>query len=167
MTHFADELRAQAERAVEAMKMAAREARFEHAAAELVRHMLTTTAKSARKPRAEAIEAVVAEWMYAWHLDRNALPEVAAEMETLTGAFWDYCNDPSDANDQAIRDAWRALKKVHDTPERSLEDQMAWRSMCAHGWWGLVSPAPDGYRDHDAGRPRDPFWTLGCPPECR
>lgn len=166
MPHLADELKAGAESAKQRMIAAAEEARREHAASELVRHMLTTTGKSADRPRKEAIEAVVAEWMGAWHLDRHALPEVAAEMEALTGAFWDYCNDPCDANDQAIRSAWTALKKVHDTSERTLEDQMAWRSVCAHGWWGHVSPAPDGYRDHDTQRPRQPFWAKGCPPEC-
>ena len=84
----------------------------------------------------------------------------------LTGAFYDYCTDPSDETDAAVRAAWARLKEVHDTPERTLEDQMAWRSMCAHRWWLDVSPAPEGYRDHDANRPLAPFWTKSCPPEC-
>ena len=166
MAHLLDEMTQRSEGSIEAMKQAARKARLDHAASELVRHMLTTTRKSADRPRAEAIEAVVSEWLEAWYLDRNAWPEIAADMEALTGAFHDYCNDPSDANDAAIRSAWQRLKQVHDNTERTLEDQMAWRSVCAHGWWGDIEPAPPGYRDHDEERPREPFWDKGCPPQC-
>lgn len=166
MTHMLDDFGQTAHRSIEAMKQAAEQARLDHAAAELVRHMLLTTQRFADRGRDGAIEAVVADWLGAWHLERDEWPEIAAEMEALTGAFYDYCIDPSDASDQAVRDAWQKLKTVHDTPERTLEDQMAWRSVCAHGWWGEVNPAPPGYRDHDAYRPTAPFWSKGCLPEC-
>ncbi|MCB1339558.1 MAG: hypothetical protein KDK24_00500 [Pseudooceanicola sp.] len=166
MTHMLAELTDRAEASIAAMKAAAERARLDHAAAELTRHMLLTTARFAERGRDGAIDAVVADWLGAWHLRRDEWPEIAAEMETLTGAFYDYITEPGDATDRAVRTAWDALKAAHDTPARTLEDQMAWRSMCAHGWWGEVNPAPDGYRDHDATRPREPFWTKGCPPEC-
>lgn len=166
MTHMLAELTHEAERSIDAMKVAAQQARRDHAAAELTRHMLLTTAKFMERGREQAVEAVVSDWMGAWKLSRDEWPEIAAEMETLTGAFFDYCVSPSDDADQAVRAAWQSLKVAHDTPEQTLEDQMAWRSVCAHGWWGDVSPAPDGYRDHDADRPKDPFWAKACPPEC-
>ncbi|AKI01858.1 hypothetical protein IMCC20628_03165 [Hoeflea sp. IMCC20628] len=166
MTHMLDDFGQRANRSIEAMKAAAEQARLDHAAAELVRHMLLTTRRFASRGRENAIEAVVADWLGAWHLERDEWPEIAAEMEALTGAFYDYCIDPSDVSDQAVREAWQKLKSVHDTPERTLEDQMAWRSVCAHGWWGEINPAPEGYRDHDANRPTAPFWSKGCLPEC-
>lgn len=167
MTHMLEELSETAERAIEKMKAAARQARLDHAAAELTRHMLLTTRKFLDRSRESAIEEVVAEWMGAWHLQQDDWPEIAAEMKVLTGAFYDYCAAPSDKTDDVVRDAWARLKAVHDSPERTLEDQMAWRSVCAHGWWSDVSPAPGGYRDHDAARTTEPFWAKGCPPECR
>lgn len=166
MTHMLDDFSQNANRAIDEMKATARTARREHAAAELVRHMLLTTSKFAPLGKDKAVEAVVADWLGAWHLQRGDWPEIAAEMEALTGAFYDYCMEPSDATDQAVRAAWLKLKAVHDTEERTLEDQMAWRSVCAHGWWGDVSPAPKGYRDHDLGRATSPFWDKACPPEC-
>ena len=166
MMHMLDDLTASAEASIAAMKDAAARARRAHAAAELVRHMLLTTAKFADRDRDAAIRAVVADWLGAWHLRREDWPEIAAEMDAMTGAFYDYCAEASDANDAAVRAAWSRLKAAHDGPDRTLEDQMAWRSVCAHGWWQQVSPPPDGTRDHDADRPRIPFWAQGCPPEC-
>lgn len=166
MTHMLADLTRSAERSITAMKHAAEQARRDHAAAELTRHMLLTTAKFMDRGRDGAIRAVVADWMGAWQLSREDWPGIATEMERLSGAFYDYCLSPSDETDQALRKAWQALKAAHDTPERTLEDQMAWRSVCAHGWWGEVSPAPDGYRDHDTDHPKAPFWARGCPPEC-
>ncbi len=166
MTHMLDDFTRKAQHSIEAMKAAAEQARRDHAAAELTRHMLLTTRKFAGRGKQDAVEEVVSDWMGAWHLKRDDWPEIAAEMEALTGAFFDYCTDPSDATDRAVREAWQKLKSVHDTPERTLEDQMAWRSVCAHGWWGDVNPAPDGYRDHDTARATAPFWTKGCPPHC-
>lgn len=166
MTHMLAELTRNADRSIDAMKAAAEQARRDHAAAELTRHMLLTAEKFRDRGRDKAVEAVVSDWMGAWQLSRDDWPEIAAEMETLTGAFFDYCVSPSDVADQAVREAWQNLKMAHDTPEQTLEDQMAWRSVCAHGWWGDVSPAPDGYRDEDPDRALQPFWAKGCPPEC-
>ena len=53
-------LELEAERAILAMQTAALAARQLHARAELMRHMLTTARKVAGKPKAEAIETVVA-----------------------------------------------------------------------------------------------------------
>lgn len=166
MTQMLEDFSAAADRSINAMKSAALTARRDHAAAELTRHMLLTTRRFHNRGRDGAIDAVVADWLGAWHLKRDEWPAIAAEMEALTGAFFDYIADPSDNADQAVRAAWQRLKDAHDTPERTLEDQMAWRSVCAHGWWGDVSPAPDGYRDHDTARPHAPFWDRACPPEC-
>lgn len=166
MTHMLEEFSQKADRSIDVMKDVAMRARRDHAAAELTRHMLLTTRKFAYLGREKAVNAVVADWLGAWHLQRDDWPQIAAEMEALTGAFFDYCTAPSDATDQTVRDAWRRLKQAHDTDARALEDQMAWRSVCAHGWWGEVSPPPAGYRDHDTERATAPFWTKGCPPEC-
>ncbi len=166
MTHMLQDFGQSTDHAIYAMKEAAKTARRAHAAAELTRHMLLTTRRFAHLGKKGAVEAVVADWLGAWHLKRDDWPDIAAEMEGLTAAFYDYCEMPSDATDEAVRRAWARLKQAHDTPERTLEDQMAWRSVCAHGWWGEVSPAPPGYRDHDADRPKAPFWTKACPPEC-
>lgn len=166
MSHMLADLNARADQSIEAMKSAAEQARHDHAAAELARHMLLTTQRFSDLGRAGAIEAVVADWLGAWHLSRDEWPEIASEMEALTGAFYDYCMDPTDETDAMVRKAWSGLKTAHDTPARTLEDQMAWRSVCAHGWWGEVSPAPEGYRDHDTERPKQPFWAKSCPPEC-
>src|SRR5207302_6026800 len=118
------------------------------------------------QPKAAAIDAVVTEWMRAWHLDRASWPHAAAELEAITAAFYDFAKAPSPETDRRIRDTHAALKRVIDTPDMTLEDHMAWRSHCAHGWWGHVRPAPETLRRAEAPGPDAPFWTLGCPPEC-
>src|SRR5690606_18352016 len=120
----------------------ARTARFAHARAELIRHMRTTAAKNKAKPRAEAVELVVEEWMEAWYLPRHEWPQLAREMELFTESFYDYVNDPSDANDAKVREATAALDVALAAEGTSISDQMAWRSMCAHGWWHIVEPVP-------------------------
>lgn len=166
MKHMLEDFNDEAQRAIAAMQDAALLARRKHAAAELTRHMLLTTQKFTHLGKEKAVEAVVSDWLGAWNLGRDEWPQIAEEMEALTGAFYDYCVEPSDATDRAVRSAWQKLKQVHDTAERTLEDQMAWRSVCAHGWWGDVSPPPPGYRDHDAARAILPFWAKSCPDEC-
>src|SRR5258705_13396679 len=109
MPHFVDELRAEAEAAIGAMREAALRARQIHARAELMRHMLLTAHKVKGKPKAEAVEAVVTEWMKAWHLTRSDWPQLAREMEAFAAAFYDYANDPSDGSDAALRDMCLAL----------------------------------------------------------
>jgi hypothetical protein len=173
MTHFVEELQQQAAEAMETMREAARAARHIHARAELMRHMRTTAAKSKGRPKAEAVEAVLAEWLEAWYVPRNDWPHIAAEMEKFTATFYDYVNDPSDANDARMREATEALDKALAAEGTTISDQMAFRSMCAHGWWELVAPTPADLPGR-AERPtippvaRDrPFWEAGCADQCR
>ena len=168
MPHFVDELRADAQAAIAAMRDAALQARRIHARAELMRHMLLTAHKVKGKPKADAVEAVVTEWMKAWHLTRSDWPQLAREMEAFTAAFYDYANDPSDAIDAALRDACAGLDAAFAKEQTSISDEMAWRSQCAHGWWDMVSPTPrdlPGRVDRDkvpAFKPGTPFSHVGC-----
>ena len=173
MPHFADQLKAEAEAAIAAMRATARRARHVHARAELMRHMLLTANKVKQQPRSRAIEAVVTEWMNAWHLSRADWPELAREMDAFTGAFYDYANAPTDASDAALRAACTALDDALAKQGTSISDQMAWRSQCAHGWWEMVSPAPrdlPGRRDRSevpGFKPGAPFWDVGCADICK
>ncbi len=165
MTHLVEEFAATAARAIDAMRAASLEARALHARAELMRHMRLTAAKSKDRPRDEAVRLVVDEWLMAWALDRATWLHVR-EMEALTVAFHDYVRAPSDATDAATRKAVLACEAAFRAAGRPLEDQMAWRSMCAHGWWSHVRPAPRGQGRPDRADPERPFWELGCRPEC-
>lgn len=173
MAHILDDLRSEADAAIAAMKEAARHARFVHARAELMRHMLTTARKVLDRPRREAVETVVREWMAAWHLDRSAWPHVAREMEQLTVAFLDYAEEASDDRDAALRKAVADLDVALGREGTSISDQMAWRSQCAHGWWDWVVPVPGdlvgGKERPMVPRPEQgqPFWNAGCAPNCR
>lgn len=173
MTHFVAELAQDANAAVARMQEAALAARHAHARAELMRHMLTTARKVKDKPKPEAIETVVREWMDAWYLDRAEWPHIAREMEAFTAAFHDYANDASDANDASLRAACAALDAVLAREGTTISDQMAWRSQCAHGWWGAVAPMPadlPGRKDRPTvpTLPGDaPFWEAGCASFCR
>ena len=173
MPHFVDALRAEAEAAIAAMRDAALRARQIHARAELMRHMLLTAHKVKSKPKADAVEAVVTEWMTAWHLSRSDWPQLARPMETFTAAFYDYAVDPSDESDAALRHACSGLDAALAGEKTSIFDQMAWRSQCAHGWWDMVSPTP---RDLPGRIDRDtvpefksgaPFWDVGCADMCK
>ena len=173
MPHFVEDLRLEAESAIGRMQAATREARRLHARAELMRHMLTTARKVKDKPRAEAVETVVREWMDAWNLDRDAWPHVAREMQSFTEAFQDYATEASDANDQRVRTCADALDAALGRSGTSIAEQMAFRSQCAHGWWEWVEPVPADLpgrkpRPHVPGpRAEQPFWTLGCADFCR
>jgi hypothetical protein len=173
MPHFVDQLRAEAEAAIAAMREAALRARQIHARAELMRHMLLTAHKVKRKPKPEAVDAVVTEWMKAWHLSRSDWPQLARPMEAFTAAFYDYANDPSDIADAALRDACSGLDAALANEATSISDEMAWRSQCAHGWWDMVSPTPrdlPGRVDREvvpAFTPGAPFWDIGCADTCR
>ena len=167
--HFVEDLQGQAARAIEAMREAALAARAVHARAELMRHMRTTARKVTDRPRGEAVDLVVGEWMTAWALTPAAYPEVAAEMRAFTDAFCAYADRPEDATDARVRAAAQALEAALARSGTSLADQMAWRSECAHGWWELVVPRPPDLPPRPipsdpAGRP---FWTLGCADHCR
>ncbi|WP_293858418.1 hypothetical protein [uncultured Alsobacter sp.] len=173
MAHVVDELREEAEAAIAAMREAALRARTLHARAELMRHMLTTARKVMDKPRGEAVESVVREWMAAWHLDRAAWPHVARDMERLTQAFLDYAATPAQSADAALRSAIAGLDEALGREGTSIADQMAYRSQCAHGWWELVAPTPadlPGRKDRPmmpAPEPGRPFWDAGCADFCR
>jgi hypothetical protein len=173
MSHLVEDLQQQAADAIVAMQQAARAARHVHARAELMRHMRTTAAKSKDKPKAVAVEAVLAEWLEAWHLSRNDWPHIADEMEKFTAAFYDYVSEPNEANDSRVREATDALDRALAEQGTTISDQMAFRSMCAHGWWEMVVPTPadlPGRKD----RPTVPrhmtgqaFWAAECADQCR
>lgn len=173
MPHFVDELQQEAALAVAAMQKAALAARHIHARAELMRHMLTTARKVANKPKAEAVETVVREWMDAWNLGRSEWPHIAREMEAFTEAFHDYANAPTEAHDAALRRSCEALDAALAREGTSISEQMAFRSQCAHRWWELVVPVP---ADLPGAKPRPsvpplaegtPFWEAGCADFCR
>jgi hypothetical protein len=172
MPHFVDELQDKAAKAITAMKEAALAARHTHARAELMRHMRTTAAKSKDKPKDEAVEAVVSEWMEAWHLPRNEWPQIAREMERFTEAFYDYARDPDDEADARVREACDALDAALAREGTTISDQMAFRSMCAHGWWEAVAPTPADLPGRTqrptvpALKPGEPFWEARCAEQC-
>lgn len=173
MPHFVEALQQEAAEAIAQMQEAALRARHAHARAELMRHMLTTARKVKDKPKAEAVETVVREWMDAWNLARTDWPHIAREMEAFTEAFHDYANDPSDAHDERLREACVALDIVLEKEGTSISDQMAFRSQCAHGWWEQVKPVPADLPGRKP-RPSVPgpesgkaFWEAGCADFCR
>ncbi|MGL4441814.1 MAG: hypothetical protein ACRCUE_21405 [Bosea sp. (in: a-proteobacteria)] len=172
MARFIDDLQAEAAAAIALMKQAALAARHAHARAELMRHMLTTARKMMHKPKAEAVEAVVREWLGAWNLDRNAWPHIAAEIENLTAAFHDYAHEPTPAHDAALRVCTMALDQALAAEATTISDQMAWRSQCAHGWWEMVCPTPAdlvGAKDRPSMptlRKGVPFWDISCADFC-
>lgn len=173
MSHFVEALQQEAAEAIAQMQEAALRARHAHARAELMRHMLTTARKVKDKPKVEAIETVVREWMAAWNLERSDWPYIAREMESFTEAFHDYANNPSDAHDICLQEACAALDAVLEQEGTSISDQMAFRSQCAHGWWEQVKPVPADLPGHKP-RPSVPalesgkaFWEAGCAEFCR
>jgi hypothetical protein len=173
MPHFVDSLQQEANEAIARMREAAIEARLIHAHAELMRHMLTTARKVKDRPKSDAVETVVGEWMAAWNLARSDWPHVAHEMQAFTEAFHDYANDPSDANDARVAAGAQGLDAALAREGTSIAEQMAFRSQCAHGWWELVTPVPadlPGRKDRPSvPRPeaRRPFWDAGCAEFCR
>lgn len=172
MPHFVDQLQNEATQAITAMRDAALAARHIHARAELMRHMRTTAKKFMHKPKAEAVESVVAEWMEAWHLPRSEWPHIAVEMERFTQAFHDYAHEASDASDAKVRAGCEALDAALAREGTSISEQMAFRSMCAHGWWDMVLPTPADLPGR-AERPGIPkwqpgqaFWEARCAAQC-
>lgn len=173
MPHFVEALQQEAAEAIAQMQEAALRARHAHARAELMRHMLTTARKVKDRPKAEAVETVVREWMGAWSLQRSDWPHIAREMAAFTEAFHDYANDPSDEHDTRLREACAALDTVLEQEGTSISDQMAFRSECAHGWWEQVRPVPADLAGRKP-RPSVPalesgkaFWEAGCAEFCR
>lgn len=173
MPFFHQELANEAEAAIAAMKARAVAARALHARAELLRHMVTTARKFAGRTADEAVEGAVREWMEAWGLDRDEWPRLATEMKGLTQATRLFVATPSDTSDAAVRDAFAGLEAAFVAAGTTLADEMAWRSQCAHSWWGVVNPEPAGLKGAkprplipplDTGRP---FWENGCADFCR
>lgn len=173
MPTFIEALTREAEAAVARMKAEAIAARALHARAELLRHMVTTARKFADRPKAEAVDLVVREWMDAWGLDRADWPHLARDMEAFTGAIRAFAAESTPANDAAVHETFAALEAAFVALGTTLADEMAWRSQCAHGWWGAVSPEPAGLKGakpRPAVPPLDPakpFWQSGCAEFCR
>jgi hypothetical protein len=165
MTGYLDRVQREAEQAIAAMREAALAARQAHAHAELLRHLLTTTRKQRHLGKDDAVDGIVHEWLAAWHLEPGAWPEVAREMAALTAAFYDYVQAPSAETDNSIAEAYSGLRQCIAADGVTLEDHMAWRSRCAHGWWGDVRPAPPKLR-RDPAMPQTPFWSKSCPADC-
>jgi hypothetical protein len=172
MAHLVEDMQQAAREAVTQMREAALRARSLHARAELMRHMRTTAAKVADRPRDEAVAFVTGEWMNAWQLSPAAYPEVAQEMKAFTAAFCAYAGQPDDAADAQVRAALDALDQALAGKGLDIADQMAWRSECAHGWWEAVRPTPAGLpgRKERPGIPRaagdQPFWAAGAAGHC-
>lgn len=162
------DMAAEAEAAVAAMREAARRARDLHARAELMRHMEATARKALAggRPRDEAAAFVAREWMAAWglgdgaELDAAARCFVAAHLDAAAGA---------PGAEEALAGSLAALDAALAAAGTTLADEMAWRSECAHGWWGQVRPPPAGLPPRPgipALGPGRPFWTNGCAPHC-
>jgi hypothetical protein len=158
MTHPVDAMRDEAAEAVAAMKAAAVKARHLHARAELARHMRTTAAKLAARPTEAAAAAIAAEWMKAWSLDASAYAAIAGEVAAFTRAFCLDARGATPTTQASIRQAFAGLEDAFRSIGTTLSDEMAFRSECAHGWWGSVTPPPAS-----GGQP---FWSAGAKPHC-
>lgn len=166
MDDFATELRRQAETEIATARDAALRARATHARAELARHMMTTAAKVKDRPARDAIAFVVSEWLAAWRQDPATCPQ-KPQMEALAAACQAMARAPGPHADTAVRHAFAALEQAYAQAGTTLADQMAWRSSCAHGWWGDLRPAPaDGGYPALAQR-TESLWDRGCAPHCR
>ena len=165
MNDFTNELRLAAVADIDAAQKAALRARTIHSRAELMRHMMLTTAKSTDRTRGESVRLVTDEWLDAWRRDHGNYPYVA-QMEALSGACYDALKSPSAATDRAVRDAFAALERACEAHGTTLADEMAWRSGCSHTWWGDVRPAPDLPEYRDRARRSEALFERGCPPEC-
>ena len=165
MKHLVDELKSRADDQIAIMRDAALRARDTHARAELMRHMLMTANRVKSKRPAEAVAFIVDHWLDAWGLARDSWPHVA-EMEAFAAAFHAYAISPSHANDDAVRATCVRLELAFVSAGMPIADQMAFRSICAHGWWAHVRPRPQEVGPREPGAPDRPFWELGCRPEC-
>lgn len=94
-------------------------------------------------------------------LDAAARGFIAAHLDAAAGL--------PDA-DAALAGTLDALDRAMATSGRTLADEMAWRSECAHGWWGMVRPPPSALFRRPgipALDPNQPFWTACCAPHCK
>lgn len=165
MNDFTAELKLAAEADMAAAREAALRARTAHARAELMRHMMLTTAKSTDQPREQSIALVVDEWLDAWQRNRTNYPYVPP-MEALSGACYDALRSPTPATDNAVRAAFAALERACVANGTTLADEMAWRSGCSHGWWSDVAPSPREREYSERSRRSEALWERGCPPQC-
>lgn len=165
MTDYTTELAREARADIAAARDASRRARATHARAELMRHMMMTTAKSMCEARAVSVRLVTDEWIDAWQRTRDNYPFVA-QMEALSGACYDWLHAKDAATDAAVRRAFEALDAACRAHGTTIADEMAWRSGCSHLWWGDIGPAPDKAEYRDRARRLDALWDRGCPPEC-
>jgi len=165
MAHLVQELQDSATQSIATMREAALCARDAHARAELMRHMLMTASRVRNDPPDQAVRFIVDHWLEAWNLERTTWPHVPA-MEAFAAAFHAYANALTDANDARVRSTCASLEASFAEAGMPVADQMAWRSMCAHGWWAQVRPAPPGRGRPDREWPDRPFWDHGCLPEC-
>ena len=165
MKDFTSELKHAADVDIAAARDAALRARAMHSRAELMRHMMLTTARSTHRTRDESIALVVDEWLDAWQRGRGNYPYVA-QMEALSGACYDAIKSPSAATDNAVRDAFAAMERACVSHGSTLADEMAWRSGCSHAWWGDFRPAPNLPEYRDRARRSETLWERGCPKEC-
>ena len=165
MKHLVDELKAKADENIAAMRDAALRARDTHARAELMRHMLMTADKVKSRRRATRCASSSITGSRRGGSPAQSWPHVA-EMEAFAAAFHAYAITPSHANDDAVRATCVRLELAFVSAGMPIADQMAWRSICAHGWWAQVRPPPPGKGRPDRGGPDRPFWENGCLPEC-
>jgi hypothetical protein len=165
MNDFATELQRAAEADIAAARDGALRARTTHARAELMRHMMLTTAKSTDRPRAQSISLVVDEWLDAWQRNRKNYRYVT-QMEMLSGACYDALRAPGAQTDNAVRIAFAALERACVANGTTLADEMAWRSGCSHGWWSDVVPSPRNGEYSERSRRGESLWERGCPPQC-
>lgn len=165
MTDCTSELAREAGAHVAAARDASLRARATHARAELMRHMMMTTAKSMGEARERSVRLVTDEWLDAWGRTHGNYPFVA-QMEALSGACYDWLHAKDAAADAAVRRAFAALDAACVSHGTTIADEMAWRSGCSHLWWGDVRPAPDAPEFRDRARRPAALWERGCPPEC-
>ncbi len=164
----AEEMMREAEAAVAEMRRACLAARRAHARAELLRHMMLTAAKF-DGPADAAAAKIAGEWMAAWKLSAG-YGDLGPAADAFTRACLEAHRAPGPAADEALRAALARLDAALAAAGVTLEDEMAWRSECAHGWWALVAPPPEGRGRTDLApiqpAPGAPFWTAGAPPHC-
>ena len=165
MTDFTTELKLAANAEVAAAREAALRARTTHSRAELMRHMMLTTAKSTDRPREQSIALVVDEWLDAWQRSRSNYAYVQ-QMEALSGACYDVLRSPDTATDEAVRASFAELERACVANGTTLADEMAWRSGCSHAWWGDIRPSPPLPEYSERARRSESLFERGCPVHC-
>lgn len=107
------------------------------------------------------------EWMQAWALG-DGTAGLNAAARSFIAAHLDAAAGLPDA-DAALADTLDALDHALATSGRTLTDEMAWRSKCTHGWYGMVRPP--AVMPQRPGIPaldlNQPFWTACCVPHGR